>query len=257
MKRSVFVRLKRKNIFRNTSTKNHPPKNLFSISKKKDVSQFLKKQSNCCFIYKKCDHFARNCPYKSAKAVRLIQHLQYSSLLSENEDVESNFSEQSAQDDQTAFLIAESSDSEGISVIFTVQTINHVSTIPRPSLKMSILHSKFHKPVYVIGFIDTSADTSMIDPSVLLSDYWERHSKLFKAVNGKTFETTLITKKPISIQFFPNCIIWKKIVTFKLPDKDLLTSTGVRYKQMFLPYTDTLRHFQKHHLHVVIFYKSS
>ena len=35
IKRSVFVRLKRKNIFRNTSTENHPPKNLFGISKRK------------------------------------------------------------------------------------------------------------------------------------------------------------------------------------------------------------------------------
>ena len=50
-------------------------------------------------------------------------------------------------------------------MISTVETINHVSTIPRPSLKMSILPSKFHKPVPVIGFIDTGADTSMIDPS--------------------------------------------------------------------------------------------
>ncbi|KAH9649287.1 hypothetical protein KPL70_025929 [Citrus sinensis] len=132
-----------------------------------------------------------------AKVVRLIQHLQHSSLLSENEDVESNFSEQSAQDDQTVFLIAESSNSEDISVIFTVQNVNHVSTIPRPSLKMSILPSKFHKPISVIGFIDTGVDTSMIDPSVLPSDCWERHSKLFRAVNGETFETTLITKKPI------------------------------------------------------------
>ncbi|KAH9716750.1 hypothetical protein KPL71_021566 [Citrus sinensis] len=135
-------------------------------------------------------------PFSEA-SVRLIQHLQHSSLLSENEDVESNFSEQSAQDDQTAFLIAESSDSDDIFVISTVQTVNHVSTIPRPSLKMSIIPSKYHKLVPVIGFIDTGADTSMIDPSVLPSDYWEHHSKLFRAVNGETFETTLITKKPV------------------------------------------------------------
>ncbi|KAH9686154.1 hypothetical protein KPL70_014259 [Citrus sinensis] len=227
----------------------------FRYFKKKDVSQYRKKKSNRCFICKKSGHFARNCPYKPAKAVRLIQHLQHFSLLSENDDVKSNFSVQSTQDDQTAFLIAESSDSEDISVISTVQTVNHVSTIPRPSLKMSILPSKFHKHIPVIGFIDIGADTSMIDPSVLPSDSWEPHSKLFRAVNGETFETTLITKKPIGIQFFPNCIIWKKIVASKLPDKDLLigfdilhlvknlflTSSGVRYKHMFLPYTDTLR----------------
>ncbi|KAH9697861.1 hypothetical protein KPL71_023787 [Citrus sinensis] len=88
--------------------------------RKKDVSQYKKKKHNRCFICKKRDHFARNCPHKSAKAVRLIQHLQHSSLLSENEDVESNFSEQSEQNDQTAFIIAESSDSDDISVISTV-----------------------------------------------------------------------------------------------------------------------------------------
>ena len=60
---------------------------------------------------------------------------------------------------------------------------------------MSILPSKFHKPVPVIGFIDTGVDTSMIDPSVLPSHCWETHLKLFRAINGETFETTLITRK--------------------------------------------------------------
>ncbi|KAH9671278.1 hypothetical protein KPL70_017307 [Citrus sinensis] len=163
----------RKHFHRKSSSKKP-----FRYFKKKDVSQYRKKKSNRCFICKKCGHFARNCPHKPAKAVRLIQHLQHSSLLSENDDVESNFSEQSTQDDQTAFLIAESSDFEDISVISTVQTINHVSTIPRPSLKMSILPSKFHKPIPVIGFIDTGADTSMIDPSVLPSDI-DHHKTAF------------------------------------------------------------------------------
>ncbi|KAH9716844.1 hypothetical protein KPL71_021593 [Citrus sinensis] len=189
---------KKKNIFKNTSTKKSSSKKPFRYFKKKDVFQYKKKKHNCCFICKKYGHFARNCPHKSAKTIRLIQHLQHSSLLSENEDVESNFSEQSEQDDQTAFIIAESSDSEDILVISTVQNVNHISTIPKPSLKMLILPSKFYKHVPVIGFIDTGADTSMIDHSVLPSGYWEPHSKLFRAVNGETFETTLITKKPIA-----------------------------------------------------------
>ncbi|KAH9792704.1 hypothetical protein KPL71_004236 [Citrus sinensis] len=195
-KKCVCPTLKKRN-FRKHFHRKSSSKKPFRYFKKKDVSQYRKKKSNRCLVCKKRGHFARNCPHKSAKAVRLIQHLQHSSLLSENEDVESNFSKQSAQDDQTAFLIAESSDSEHIFVISTVQTVNHVSTIPRPSLKMSIMPSKFHKPVLVIRFIDTGADTSMIDLSVLPSDYWEHHSKLFRAVNGETFETTLITKKPV------------------------------------------------------------
>ena len=65
----------------------------FPVFQEKDVSQYRKKKHNRCFICKKRGHFARNCPHKSAKAVRLTQHLQHSSLLFENEDVESNFSE--------------------------------------------------------------------------------------------------------------------------------------------------------------------
>ena len=110
---------------------------------------------------------------------------------------------------------------------------------------MSIFPSKFHKPVSIIGFIDTGADISMIDPSVLPSDYWEPHSKLFRAVNGETFETTLITKKPIGIQFFLNCIIWKKIIASKLPDKDLLIGFDILHlvKNLFL--TSSRIHYNK------------
>ena len=169
MKRSVFVQPKRKDIFRNTSPGNHPPKNLSDISEKMMLPSTERKSTTVVSSARNAVTLLETV-HKSAKAVRLIQYLQHSSLLYENEDVESNFSEQSEQDDHTTFLIADSSDSDDISVISTVQTINHVSSIPRPSLKMSILPSKFHKLVPVIGFIDTGADTSMIDPSVLPSD---------------------------------------------------------------------------------------
>ena len=62
--------------------------------RKKDPSQFRKKKHNRCFICKKQGHFARNCLNKSTKAVHLIHHLQQSSMLSDQEDVESIFSEQ-------------------------------------------------------------------------------------------------------------------------------------------------------------------
>ncbi|KAH9752192.1 hypothetical protein KPL71_014608 [Citrus sinensis] len=122
---SPFERHFQKHFHKKSSTKKP-----FRYFGKKDVSQYRKKKHNRCFICKKCGHFAQNCPHKSAKAVRLIKHLQHSSLLSENEDVESKFSEQSEQDDQTAFIIAESSDSDDIlvddiSVISTVQTVSH------------------------------------------------------------------------------------------------------------------------------------
>ena len=73
-----------------SSKKNKKPYRYF---KKNDPSQFRKNKHNRCFICKKRGHFARNCPNKYAKDIRLIQHLQKSSMLSDHEDVESNFSE--------------------------------------------------------------------------------------------------------------------------------------------------------------------
>ncbi|KAH9769368.1 Endonuclease [Citrus sinensis] len=95
----------------------------------------------------------------------------------------------------------------------------------------------------------------MLNPKVLPPDYWKNHTEYFRAANGKFFETSLITKKSIGIQFFPNCIIWQKIIGSDLPDKDLLigfdilqlvknlfiTPIGIKFKQMFIPYTDVLR----------------
>ena len=94
----------------------------------------------------------------------------------------------------------------------------------------------------------------MLNLTVLPTSCWESHTEFFKAGNGEIFKTLLITKKPIGIQFFPNCVIWQKIVGSDLPNKDLLTGfdilhlvknlhitpTGIKFKQMFLPYTNIL-----------------
>ncbi|KAH9792620.1 hypothetical protein KPL71_004198 [Citrus sinensis] len=200
-------------------------KEALQILQKKDPSQFRKKKHNRCFICKKRRHFARNCPNKSAKSVHLIQHLQQSSILSNNEDVESIFSEQFEKDDHTAFILADSTDSypDDIFVISTIQEINHIRpTFSGLLVKISVIPSKFHKPASVIGFLDTGAQRSILNPKILPPDYWDNHTEYFRAANGKVFETSLITKNPIGIQFFPNCIIWQKIIGSDLPDKDLL-----------------------------------
>ena len=113
-KKCVCPTKKNRNFQKHFHRKSSSKKPLRYFKKKEDVSQYIKKKHNHFFICKKRGHFALNYPHKSAKDVRLIQHLQHSSLLSENEDVKSNFSEQSEQDDQTAFIIVESSDSDDI-----------------------------------------------------------------------------------------------------------------------------------------------
>ncbi|KAH9698061.1 hypothetical protein KPL71_023864 [Citrus sinensis] len=200
------------------------PKKPYRYFRKKDPSQFRQKKYNRCFICKKRVHFAHNCPNKSAKVVRLIQYLQQSSILSDNEE----------KDDHTAFILADSTDSDlyDLSVISIIQEINHNRpALPGPSVKISVILSKFHKPVSVIGFLDTGTQRSMLNLKILPPDYWDNYTEYFRAANGKVFETSLITKKPIGIQFFPNCIIWQKIIGSNLPDKDLL----IRFDILQLP----------------------
>ncbi|KAH9769360.1 hypothetical protein KPL71_011968 [Citrus sinensis] len=69
-------------------------------------------------------------------------------------------------DDHTTFILTESTDDsevDEISVISTVQEVNMVHSKPIiPSVKILVLPSKFHKPISVIGFLDTGAQRSMV-----------------------------------------------------------------------------------------------
>ena len=78
--------------------------------------------------------------------------------------------EQSEKDDHIAFILVESTDSETdeISVISTIQEINHIHPkLTGPSVKISVIPSKFHKPASVIGFPDTGAQRNMLNPRIL------------------------------------------------------------------------------------------
>ncbi|KAH9801849.1 hypothetical protein KPL71_001179 [Citrus sinensis] len=150
---------------------------------------------------------------------------------------------------------SDDSDSDQSQVIFHQQLLSLGTTVPIPSIKLQILPSKFQRPVPAIGLIDTGAQQSMLNPHLLPPEYWTDYEEHFKAVNGKLFTTSLITKKPIGIQIFPNCVIWTKVIGSTLPNKDLLLGfdilhqikhlqilpTGIRVKSMFKPFTDILK----------------
>ena len=127
-------------------------------------------------------------------------------LLSESNDVESCFSEQEDYDEQTAFVLAETeehSDPENVSVIQTVQQIQKVQpTIPIPSIKIHILSENFKKPVPIIGFVDTGAQKSMLNPSILPSHFLEKHTEYFKATNGELSIQILLPKNLLVFNSF-------------------------------------------------------
>ena len=168
-------------------------KNPIDFFRKKNPDQSSRSKSSCCYVCKKKGYFTRNCPNQ------LIEHLQSSKLLSESDDVESFFSEQEDYDEQTTFVLAETEDHSNPENVFVIQTMQQIqkvqSVIPIPSIKIQLLPEKFDKPVPIIGFVDTGAQTSMLNPSILPSQFWEKHTEYFKAANGELFHRSLITKK--------------------------------------------------------------
>ncbi|KAH9780662.1 hypothetical protein KPL71_008163 [Citrus sinensis] len=159
--------------------------------------------------------------------------------------------------DETVFALQNSSDSDSdqSQVIFHQKLLSLDTTVPIPSIKLQILPSKFQRPIPAIGLIDTGAQRSMLNPHILPSEYWTQFEEHFKAVNGKLFTTSLITKKPIGIQIFPNCVIWTKVIGSTLPNKDILLGfdilhqikhlqiipTRIRVKSMFKLFTNILK----------------
>ena len=78
---------------------------------------------------------------------------------------------------------------------------------PIPSVKIQIVPSRYHKPIIAIGFLDIGAQRSMFNPVILPPEYWKAQEEHFKAADGKIFTTKLVTKHPIGIQLFPNCVV--------------------------------------------------
>ncbi|KAH9780564.1 hypothetical protein KPL71_008130 [Citrus sinensis] len=212
-----------------------------------------------CFICKKKGHYAKDYPHKREKSIRLVEHLQATTDYSpEKDELEFYFSEQDEPNDETVFALQNSSDdsdSDQSQIIFHQQLLSLDTTIPIPSIKLQILPSKFQRPILAIGLIDTGAQRSMLNPHLLPPEDWTDYEEHFKAINGKLFTTSLITKKPIGIQIFPNCVIWTKVIGSTLPNKDLLLGfdilhqikhlhilpNGIRVKSMFKPFTDILK----------------
>ncbi|KAH9734689.1 hypothetical protein KPL71_017455 [Citrus sinensis] len=230
----------------------------FFRKKSSSSREFKRKQSSRCFICKRKDHYAKDCPNKREKSIRLVEHLQATTDYSPAKDeLEFYFSEQDEPNDETMFALQNSSDSDSdqSQVIFHQQLLSLDTIVPIPSIKLQILPSKFQRPIPAIGLIDTGAQRSMLNPHILPSEYWTQFEEHFKAVNGKLFTTSLITKKPIGIQIFPNCVIWTKVIGSTLPNKEILLGfdilhqikhlqiipTGIRVKSMFKPFTDILK----------------
>ncbi|KAH9801878.1 hypothetical protein KPL71_001190 [Citrus sinensis] len=192
--------------FRNPEFSSRPRRSRkpYRFFRKKSSSSrdFKRRKSSRCFICKKKGHYAKDCPNKREKSIRLVEHLQATTDYSpEKDELEFYFSEQDEPNDETVFALQNSSDdsdSDQSQVIFHQQLLSLDTTVPIPSIKHQILPSKFQRPIPAIGLIDTGAQRSMLNPHLLPPEYWTDYEEHFKVVNGKLFTTSLITKNPIA-----------------------------------------------------------
>ncbi|WVZ06035.1 hypothetical protein V8G54_019381 [Vigna mungo] len=197
------------------SCQNKKNKGEKSYKRKKKNLKFFKKrnfrkrpQGQRCYLCGKKGHFAKSCPNKADKAIKLV-----TSLKIRDEEVE-NSSEEEYSEEETL-------------PIFSTEEINSLNPSPHPNIEVQILPTKFNKPVKAIAYIDTGAQKTMMNPDILPEELWSKKTSYFMAADGKIFKTELITKTFIGIKFFPDCIIWAKVIGSKLPGKDILIGMDI------------------------------
>ena len=250
---------------RRSSRRARPPSALQSGRRRKKIRFFRNKaqssrKSSRCFLCRKKGHFARNCPTKKAKAANLVSQLM---VTHPESDIESLYSEQSFADEDTKFALASSSassdDDEELQALscpiptFTALPLHPIcfsETSQSPHIQVTLLASKFAKPLKAIGLLDSGSLKTMVNPKLLPPDIWVPSKDHFVAVNGEVFHSS-ISKHKIGIRFFPDCTVWQHVYNNPPNGKDLLIGwdcyckaqqlrllpLGLRYKGYFQPYS--------------------
>jgi hypothetical protein len=226
-----------------------------------------------CYLCKKPGHFARNCPTKKEKSTKMNSQLM---INHPNYDIESLYFEQSQADENTFFAMEEShvkssSDSDNscyshIPIFMSQNTddlfppMQMVKASPQPVLftevdqpphiQVTLLTSRFAKPLKVIDLIDIGAAKTMVNPDLFLADFWIPSKERFQTANREIFKAT-ISRHKLGIKFFPDYLVWIHVYRIKLHGRDILIVwgcyckaqqlrillKGLRYKGYFQPYS--------------------
>nr|XP_009783711.1 PREDICTED: uncharacterized protein LOC104232259 [Nicotiana sylvestris] len=142
-------------------------------------------------------------------------------------------------------------------VIESREEIDALAVVPQVELK--VYSSKWDIPTRVIAFIDTGATSSLINHVVLPEDQWVPHFKDFNTASNAILITTVVTKHPVTIEFFLGLKYRTKLLGFDVPGKDLIIgfdiyrqlrdqlqikANGIAFKKQFRPYSEIPRLFK-------------
>jgi hypothetical protein len=208
--------------------------------------------SNRCFICKRKCHFAKTCPQKKAQSLKLIDFLvQNTKFNPDDDEVESLFSLTDEITPDTIAAVADESSDDEIYELYQAQPTISPSH-PIPLAPVTILTSKYVKPIKAIALFNTGAHRTILNPKVIPPYCWVTHKEYFRAADNQVFYTQFKTKKPITKQIMPQCSVKTHVLGSPLPSKDLVIGfdvyfkskfrilpRGIQYKSHFLPYTIT------------------
>jgi hypothetical protein len=184
--------------------------------------------------------------------LKLIDFLAQNTKFNPDDDeVESLFSLTDEITPDTIAAVADESSDYEIYELYQAQPTTSPSH-PIPLAPVTILTSKYAKPIKAIALFDIGAHRTILNPKVLPPHCWVTHKKYFRAANNQVFCTQFKTKKPITKQIMPQCSVKTQVLGSPLPGKDLVIGfdvyfkskfrilpRGIQYKSHFLPYTIT------------------
>nr|XP_009796982.1 PREDICTED: uncharacterized protein LOC104243492 [Nicotiana sylvestris] len=160
-------------------------------------------KNNRCFICHKIGHFAKNS--QSRKSVKLLEEIE-------------DYTDQGNDQHQISEPVIEAQ-----------EEINALAVIPQVELK--VYSSKWDKPTRVIAFIDTGVASSLINPAVLPENQWVPNFRDFNTASNAVLTTIVITKHPVTIEFFPGLKYRTKLLGSDVPGKDLIIGFDI-YRQL-------------------------
>nr|XP_025702627.1 uncharacterized protein LOC112803345 [Arachis hypogaea] len=191
----------------------------FRREKRKQKYRYFKRRkpqtkSNRCFICGKQGHFAKSCPHKTKKEIKMLQSLMDAASIEDGEDLESVLEEQEVKDEETEYVFQDSDSEEDLPPrrsIFSISSfappiasittkipkgsnfpeeelgylgslgMKQIDGTPRPHFDLKVKTSIYDKSTKAIALLDTGSCATVLRPHVLPKEMWAPISKTFIA----------------------------------------------------------------------------